>query len=243
MVFVLYPLLLALKYFNLGGINIPENDLNLIFIILACVTLPLAGMTANAWPTRKSTGKRSKGFSKRYKLLTPLSLLVDRANQRTARNQPAGSRKARSGIHPQSSIPTPTVSLAQWATLPIFQQSPDAPTESLLDLVDNPILLIDNDGNILAVNHSAQNTLQLTEENIKFLKITDIIPRLFPDPDEETEPLQKFTFENNKKEVVGIARETQAITAKGKKLSVQLRMSKQEAHNQLVIVVEMIPLV
>lgn len=239
----LYPALLALKHFQIGNIAIPKDDLNLIFVILLCITLPLAGIAANTWPTPKGKTNRRREFSKKYKLLTPISLLIDRANQRTARNSPSRGRKSRTSSTAQSSsTPEASISMAQWATLPLFQQSADAPKESLLDLVDNPILIIDNDGNIQAANQSAQKSLELTTENVQFLKITDIIPRLFPDPEEETEPLQKFTFENNKNEVVGIARQTQAITAKGKKLSVQLRMSKQEAFNHLLIVVEMVPL-
>ena len=243
LVLAMYPALLALKHFQPGGIVIPEDDLNLIFILLACITLPLAGITAGVWPNSKRKTSRRRNFSKNYKLLTPVGLLIDRANQRTARNSPSRNRKSRSATaSQQSTSQEASISMAQWATLPLFQQSPDAPKESLLDLVDNPILIIDNDGNIQAANHSAQKSLELTAENVQFLKITDLIPRLFPDPDEETEPLQKFTFENNKNEVVGIARQTQAITAKGKKLSVQLRMSKQEAFHHLLIVVEMVPL-
>lgn len=233
----LCPALIALKLFPIGSREFPEEDLNLIFLIVAFATIVLATMTVSTWPTGKNKGTPRGPFSKRYKLLTPLKLLADRKKQKKGPAQ-----RMRQAPNPAATASTaPSISMAQWATLPLFQQSPDAPTESLLDLADNPLLMIDNEGNILAANHSAEEILELTQENSKLIKITDIIPRLFPDPDEESEPLQKFAFQSNQTEVVGIARETQAITTKGRKLQVQLRMSKQEIHNILVIVIEIIP--
>jgi len=231
----LCPALFALKIYPINSRPLPAEDLNLIFAILACAAIPLAAMTVNSWPTGNKKVTPRGPFSKRYKILTPVKILADRKKQKKGPAQ-----RMRRAPNPAATA-TPSISMAQWATLPLFQQTPDSPTESLLDLADNPLLMIDNEGNILAANHSAEEILELTQENSKLIKITDIIPRLFPDPDEESEPLQKFAFQNNQTEVVGIARETQAITTKGRKIQVQLRMSKQEVHNALVIVIEIIP--
>ena len=244
-VFILFPALILLKQAPEGTKLIPTEDLDLLFIVLACATLPLAAITVNTWPTRAKAKDATKKFPEKFRLLTPLNLLVDRKSQKENQRRSKRAKPAKV-IHMPTDAPKqntqPAISLPQWAALPLFQQEPGEPMESLLDLATNPLLIINDDGCILAANQAAQETLELTGENTKTLRITDIIPRLFPDPDEDGDPVEKFSFKHNDVEVVGIARKTQAHTANGKRIPVQLRMSKQQAYGTLIIVLEIIPL-
>jgi PAS domain-containing protein len=241
---VLFPIIIILRQAPADPSPLGKEELNLLFIVLACATLPLAGITANSWPKPKSPAGASRKFSGKYRILTPLDILADRKLRKDNQRR-ANGKKLPKVIHMpsdhQKQEPPPAVTLPQWAALPLFQQNPEDPMESLLDLAANPLLIINNDGCILAANQNAQETLELTQENTKSLRITDIIPRLFPDPDEEGDPVQKFTFRHHDTEVVGIARQTNAHTANGKRIPVHLRMSKQQVFGTLVIVLEIMP--
>ena len=242
---ILFPALILLKQAPESSKLIQSEALDLLFIILACATLPLAAITVNSWPTKTKAQQEPKKFPEKFRLLAPIKLLSDRKsqqeNQRRSKHKKLPKVIQMPADAPKQEVP-PAITLPQWAALPLFQQDQDEPMESLIDLASNPLLIINDEGRILAANQSAQETLELTGENTKTLRITDIIPRLFPDPDEKGDPVEKFSFKHNDAEVVGIARKTKAHTANGNRIDVQLRMSKQHVYGSLVIILEIIPI-
>ena len=235
---VLFPCLFILDYFPVGGKEYPRDILNLFFGLLVAITLVLTGISVSAWPaTVIPTNQRP--FHKHYKLLTPLGILRDRRNQpnRLAKRprKQLGEISANKETKPRDAV----VPFHRWTSLPLFPRNDSNKQDSLLDLVSNGILLIDNEGKILDTNISAEKILERSNTELQKTPVTDILPKLFPDA-EDGVAFEKFSFQGTESEVFGILRETFSIGKDGLKKNIKLRMSKQEAYGTLVIAIEIL---
>jgi PAS domain-containing protein len=235
---VLFPSLFILDHFPVGGEEYPRDILNLSFGLLVAITLLLTGISVSAWPATVIPPNQ-RTFHKHYKLLPPLGILRDRRNQsnRSAK-RPRKQLGKISAIKENKSFDA-VVPFHQWTSLPLFPRDDSNKQDSLLDLVSNGILLIDNEGKILDTNLSAEKTLERSHKELQKTPVTDILPKLFPDA-EDGVTFEKFSFQGTESEVFGISRETFSIGKDGLKKDIKLRMSKQEAYGTLVIAIEIL---
>ena len=239
--FAIIPALFLLESFPVGGRTIDREDLNLTFGLLSVTTLLLAGVTVSMWPPNQTPSEPNRTFPKDYRILPPISIVQDRKKHGTRSSRKS---KKKSAPEPQPPEPKPiaqSVAFQEWAGLPLFPREGSEHTDSLIDLASNGLLFIDNSGTILAVNQSAEGMFGSSLKELKGRPVTDTLPKLFPDTDEPGDLFEKFSFKGSGSEVFGIRRETFYLDAKGNQSPIMIRMSKQEAHGELVIAIEAIP--
>ena len=231
---IMFPCLFIVENIPIGGKEYPKDILNLFFGGLIAITLLLSGICVSMWPAKAPPNKQRQ-FHKRYKILPPLPILSERQRRPKKLAKPLAVESTYNETKPRDKL----VPFHKWTSLRLFPGKESDRQDSLLDLISNAVLLIDNEGKILETNCSAEKVLGWSSQDMRETPVTDILPKLFPDAENEA-AFEKFSFRGTQSEVFGILRETFCINKDGLRKNVKLRMSKQEAYDTLVIAIEII---
>jgi len=238
--FIIFPILILLEYFQPGGINITNGYLYSVFGLLCLITLSLAGFTVATWKPELDGTNVARAFPKKFKILHPIRILQDRKSrgQQTTVLRKKSHPKAPQE-KPEEDSNKPVVSFQDWLTLPLFPKDHLEEKASVIDLAANGLIFIDDGGKIICANQISEEMLSHGHKSIVGVSVTDILPKLFPDTEEPKDAFERFTFKGRSSDVYGISRETYFITQDGSRNPVKLRMSKQDSHREQIIAIEL----